>query len=80
MKAERKGNELVITIPLLERPKPSKSGKSLLVCTSGGVRPLAIKVNGRPIQMVVNGFIYPDAPTSVTKDRNQEMPDGDEEE
>ena len=81
MRAVIKGKELVIAIPLLEKPRLSASGKNVLVCTRGGVKILSVKVNGQPIRMVLNGFIRPDPPTSVTKDRNQEMPEehGDEE-
>ena len=81
MKAKRKGKELVITIPLLETPKPSKSGKTLVVFSSRGVRPLSVEINGKPIYVALNGFIYPDAPSSVTRNKKQETPeeDGDEE-
>jgi hypothetical protein len=57
MKAEMKGKDLVITIPL-EKPKPSKSGKSLVVCSSHGVQQVAVEVDGKPLYVVVNGFIF----------------------
>jgi hypothetical protein len=78
MKAQMKG--LVIAIPLLEKPRLTGSGKNLLVCTSGGVKTLSAKVNGQPIRTVLNGFIRPDAPTSVTRNEDQETPDDDGEE
>jgi hypothetical protein len=81
VKAEIKGKNLVITIPLFEKPKPSSSGKSLLVCSSRGVKKLSVKFDGQPIRIVLNGFIDLPAPTSVTRNKNQETPeeDGDEE-
>ena len=78
MKAVIRGKELVIAIPLLEKPRLSASGKNLLVCTSGGVETLSVKVNGQPIRMVLNGFIRP--ATSVKRNDDQVTPeeDGDE--
>ena len=80
MKAKIKGKELVIAIPLLEKPRLSGSGKNLLVCTSGGVKALSVKVNGQPIRIVLNGFIRPGAPTSVTRNDDQDTPDEDDDE
>jgi len=80
MRAVIKGNELVIAIPLLEKPRLSGSGKNLLVCTSGGVKTLSVKVNGQPIRIVLNAFIPPNAPTSVTKNEDQETPVEDDDE
>jgi hypothetical protein len=81
MRAVIKGKELVIAIPLLEKPRLSASGKNVLVCTSGGVKTLSVKVNGQPIRIVLNAFIPPNAPTSVTKNNeDQETPDEDDDE
>jgi hypothetical protein len=77
MKAELKGKDLVVTIPLLEKPTPSKSGKTLLVFSSRGVRPLSVEINGKPVYAALNGFIYPDAPTSVTRNMKEETPEED---
>jgi hypothetical protein len=77
MKAEMKGKDLVITIPLLKKPKPSSTSKTLIVCTSGGVKALPIEVDGQPIHMNLNGFIYPPTPASVKRNTNQETPEED---
>jgi hypothetical protein len=57
MEVKKNGNKLVITIAL-EKPKPSKSGKSLVVCSSHGVQQVAVEVDGKPLYVVVNGFIF----------------------
>ena len=81
MKAVIRGKELVIAIPLLEKPRLSASGKNLLVCTSGGVKTLSVKVDGQPVRIVLSAFIRPDASISATRNEDQETPkeDGDEE-
>jgi hypothetical protein len=80
MKAEIDGKDLVITI-VLEKPRPSKSGKTLVVCSSRGVRTLSVKVNGHPIHIVLNGFIYPEERELVARNKSRDMSeeDGDEE-
>lgn len=36
MQVERKGNQLTITVPLDPKGKPSSTGKSIILYTSGG--------------------------------------------
>jgi hypothetical protein len=80
VKAEIKGKDLVITIAL-EKPSPSKSGKTLVVCSSRGVRTLSVRVNGQPIHIVLNGFIYPEEREIVARNKSRDTAeeDGDEE-
>jgi len=56
MKAEIKGNELIITITMNE-PRPSASGKTLVVASSGGNQATAAQVNGKPVIVGVNAYI-----------------------
>jgi hypothetical protein len=56
MKAEVKGNELVITIPM-NPPRPSASGKTLVVASSGGNVQTTAEVDGKPIIIGVNAYI-----------------------
>lgn len=66
MKIRRWNGNFVITIPKLDEPKPSKSGKSILVATSG-IRKSKLKVDGHSILYVANVFFYPAArPVSGT--------------
>lgn len=60
MKVRRRNGNLVITLPLLDEPRLSKSGKSLLMASTRGVRRSKLKVNSRRILYVANVFAYPD--------------------
>ena len=57
MKAEiNKNNELVITVPLTA-PRPSDSGKMLMVASSGGFVQTTAEVDGKPIKISLNAGI-----------------------
>jgi hypothetical protein len=51
------GNELVIRISMLETPTKSKSGKTMLVVTTGGNVVTDAMVNGKPITVGLNAWI-----------------------
>jgi len=56
MKAEIVGNELHITIALNE-PRPSASGKTLVVASSGGNIVTTAMVNGKAVTIGLNAYI-----------------------
>lgn len=56
MKAEIKGNDLIITIPM-QTPTPSASGKTLVVASSRGNVATTAMVNGKPITIGLNCYI-----------------------
>jgi len=56
MKATISDNVLTITIPL-NAPRPSASGKTLTVATSGGNVETDCVVSGRKVKIGVNAFI-----------------------
>lgn len=56
MKVTVEGTDLVIRIPL-QTPRPSASGKTLVVATSGGNKQTAAEVNGKPVTVGVNAYI-----------------------
>jgi hypothetical protein len=56
MKATIKNNILTIEIPL-QPPTASKSGKSLVVATSGGNIATTAEVNGKPVTIGLNAYI-----------------------
>jgi hypothetical protein len=56
MKAEIVGSNLVITVPMGE-PRPSASGKTLVVASSHGNQPTAATVNGQPVIIGFNAYI-----------------------
>jgi len=49
---------LKIELPL-EKPKPSKSGKTMVVASTHGVKTTEVRYKGRNIVVVANAFIYP---------------------
>jgi len=55
MKVELKGNELIITLPV--SPRPSKSGKSLVIASSAGNQPTSAVYEGKPIIIGVNAYV-----------------------
>jgi hypothetical protein len=54
----RKGDVLKIELSL-ERPQRSKSGKTMLVASSHGVKTTDVQCDGRNVVVVANAFIYP---------------------
>lgn len=58
MKATIKDNTLHIEIPL-QTPRPSSSGKTLVVATSGGNITTTAEVNGKPVTIGLNAYIKP---------------------
>jgi hypothetical protein len=60
MKAEIKGDNLIITIPINKDPQPSKSsGKTLTLASSGGFKDSEAKFKGKQVMVSVNAYIKP---------------------
>jgi hypothetical protein len=57
-----KGENLVVELPMNVPPVRSWSGKSLVVATTGGVKRVPLEVDGRPLRIIVNAFIYDELP------------------
>jgi hypothetical protein len=60
MNGKIKDGNLVIELPL-QKPEPSKTGKTLIVASSRGVREVSAKVAGKSVFISANAFIYPNA-------------------
>ncbi len=58
MKATIKDNILHIEIPL-HAPRPSATGKTLTVASSGGNKPTDVTINDKPVIVGVNAYIKP---------------------
>jgi len=58
MEASIQDNVLTIRIPL-QAPKPSASGKTLVVASSGGNVTTTATVNGKPVTVGLNAYIKP---------------------
>jgi hypothetical protein len=83
MQSKIKNGNLVIELPL-EKPRPSKTGKTLLVASTRGVKRLEVRYKGKTVSAVVNAFIYPDGqlteeglPSKVRLDQDGEEGDDD---
>ena len=55
MTAEIKNNQLIITLPI--SPRTSKSGKSLVVASTGGNQPTTCEYDGKPVVIGVNAYV-----------------------
>jgi len=55
---KQKGDVLRIELPL-EKPRPSKSKKTMLVASTHGVKTTEVRCEGKRIVVVANAFIYP---------------------
>lgn len=58
MHAMIKDGNLVVTIPM-NQPRPSASGKTLVVATSGGNVVTGAQVNGKAVTIGLNAYIKP---------------------
>ena len=56
--ASIEGEFLVIRVPMNSKPIPSASGKTLVVATSHGNRETEIEVQGKPVFIGVNAYIF----------------------
>ena len=56
MQATIENGELVIRIPM-NTPRPSASGKTLVVASSGGNKATSATVDGKPIIIGLNAYI-----------------------
>lgn len=55
MTAQIKDGNLVITIPIDK--KPSKTGKSILIASSGGNKKTELEVDGKQVFIGLNAYI-----------------------
>jgi len=56
MKATIKDNKLILELDMQE-PRPSASGKTLVVATTSGNQVTTAQVNGKPVIVGVNAYI-----------------------
>jgi hypothetical protein len=57
IKVKRYGDMLKIYLPL-EKPHASKSGKTMLIASTYGVKTTSVEYEGRKIVVVASAFIY----------------------
>lgn len=57
--ASIEGEFLVIRVPLNPHPVRSATGKTLVVASSHGNKQTEVEVQGKPVFVGVNAYIYP---------------------
>lgn len=60
MKARIKKGMVGIELPLINPPRESKSGKTLIVASSWGPKRTALRVDGKPVVINVSAYVRPD--------------------
>jgi hypothetical protein len=79
VKSKIKNGRLVIDLPL-QKPKLSSTGKTLIIASTYGVQSSAAQYKGKPISIVANAFVYPDASAAKSEaaEEEQEEEEADE--
>jgi hypothetical protein len=67
MKIRNRKGMLVITVPLINPPRKSKSGKTLLAASSSGPRRTKLRVNDKPVIAIVTAYVRPDGYVKRTR-------------
>jgi len=62
MKTElsKDGKFLIITMPIIDPPTPSGSGKTLVVCSTRGNKQTDIEIGGKTVTIGLNAYIRKD--------------------
>ncbi len=60
MELKLEDDKLFITLPRIVPPTLSRSGKSYLIATTGGVKRTRLEIEGAPVHVVATAFIYGD--------------------
>ena len=74
MTAKLEKIRIVITLPLFIEPRPSKSGKSLLIASTRGVRKASFTFDGEPAYAVASAFVRRNGSSLTSK--NEKDPTG----
>jgi hypothetical protein len=79
MKSRVKNGNLVIELPL-EKPRPSSTGKTLLIASTRGVQQTTVQFKGKTISVVANAFVFADGLAGeASKKSSKTRIQGDEE-
>jgi hypothetical protein len=60
MKCRIRRGMLIVELPLIFPARKSKSGKTLLVASSNGPKRTSLKVDEKPVVVIVNAYVRPD--------------------
>lgn len=50
---------MTIVLPMEQRPRPSTSGKTMVVATTNGFMPVECEIDGRQVSISVNACVKP---------------------
>jgi len=67
MKIRKRKGTLVITVPLINPPKKSKSGKTLLVASSNGPKRTSVIIDGKHVVFIFAAYVRPDGYVKRTR-------------
>jgi hypothetical protein len=59
LSASIEGDHLIIKVPLNPTPVRSATGKTMVVASSHGNKETEVEVEGKPVFVGVNAYIYP---------------------
>jgi hypothetical protein len=54
---ENNGTQVVIKLPVIQAPEPSKSGKNLVLATTNGFKVAGFPLHGKVVKVAVNMVI-----------------------
>ena len=57
METKIESGKLIISIPI-EPPRPSASGKTLVVASSRGNKETQVAIDGKPVYLSLNAYVY----------------------
>jgi hypothetical protein len=69
MKSRIENGNLIIELPI-EKPRPSASGRTIVVATTRGVKLTSVLLKGRKISINANAFIYPNKSHGPVADKS----------
>lgn len=56
---DEKKQTITVEMPITVPPTPSKTGNTLLVATTRGAAETDVVVNGQPLYLNLNAYVYP---------------------
>ena len=61
-----------ITLPVINPPRKSKSGKTLLIASSNGPKRTSLKADGKPAVVMVTAYVRPNGYVKQRKQFNSQ--------
>ncbi len=58
LKAMITDDKLIIELPVNKPPKPSSTGKTLVVASTHGTKRTTVEIDGKPLYIAANAFVF----------------------